>query len=205
VRVGGGSEDFTMNNFKGELRLARKPNSNDTGCSVCRSENTVVVLHGTVNCHYCGNEIVLCQHCFDEMIHDLTQVIGSGFIVDAFLQIPTTSGRGLMMAYENSIAAHMPDIGAGIHEPQGETTHEQITDWQGNCLECGTRIPMEGGCCPKGCGWDESGEAVEIDMSQSIEFEIITDKDYPPVNLDSFERSPEAMAYVEKPTTKEIK
>jgi len=36
--------------------------------------------------------------------------------------------------------------------------------------------------------------------------ETITDKDYPkPADLSNFEWSPEAMAYVEKPTTKETK
>ncbi|MES2367729.1 MAG: hypothetical protein V4563_17765 [Pseudomonadota bacterium] len=52
-----------------------------------------------------------------------------------------------------------------------------------------------------------SGEPLQMTRAiAGIKGETITDSDYPkPVDLSNFEWSPEAMAYVEKPTTKETK
>lgn len=39
----------------------------DEWCSVCGDDNVVIILNGSANCHYCGNQINLCSHCFGKL------------------------------------------------------------------------------------------------------------------------------------------
>jgi hypothetical protein len=47
----------------------RKPNSGDTTCHC--GEDAVNVVCGEENCYYCGNEIPLCEDCFNLLKLDI--------------------------------------------------------------------------------------------------------------------------------------
>lgn len=53
--------------------VARLPtnHTNDELCSLCGDDNIVVVLQGSANCHYCGNQINLCSWCFGRMLQNI--------------------------------------------------------------------------------------------------------------------------------------
>jgi predicted RNA-binding Zn-ribbon protein involved in translation (DUF1610 family) len=43
----------------------------DSYCSVCGDDTLVVKISGQVNCNYCGNDIILCQHCLAKMLSEI--------------------------------------------------------------------------------------------------------------------------------------
>jgi len=49
-------------------RLPSDSNVDDEYCSLCGDDNIVIVLNGSTNCHYCGNQINLCSWCFGKMM-----------------------------------------------------------------------------------------------------------------------------------------
>lgn len=53
--------------------VAKLPTYSDEDelCSVCSDDNVVVVLSGSTNCHYCGNQINLCSWCFGKMTQNI--------------------------------------------------------------------------------------------------------------------------------------
>lgn len=56
--------------------VARLPtyHPNDEYCSLCNDDNIVVVLNGSKNCHYCGNQINLCSWCFGVLKRNLGEL-----------------------------------------------------------------------------------------------------------------------------------
>jgi ribosomal protein L40E len=48
-------------------------------------------------------------------------------------------------------------LGRGFINEQQKSAHEEITDWNGYCLECGTYVPTNMNHCRK-CFEDEFGD-----------------------------------------------
>lgn len=55
------------------IRKWKKSDSNE--CRECEKEKTnndnFFIIEGSVNCYYCGNEIVLCEKCFDKLKNEM--------------------------------------------------------------------------------------------------------------------------------------
>lgn len=48
--------------------------SDDEHCSVCGDDNVVLVIAGSNNCHYCGNQVNLCSKCCGVMKRELNDI-----------------------------------------------------------------------------------------------------------------------------------
>ena len=55
--------------------IARLPAiDDDEYCSICGDDNTVLVLKGSTNCNYCGNQINLCLCCFERTLKEVNDI-----------------------------------------------------------------------------------------------------------------------------------
>jgi hypothetical protein len=112
------------------------------------------------------------------------------FIVDAFMEIPIEEEYGPVRgpAISKALWDHVLGSGISIHEPQGETINAASMAKEYEA----TVIPgLISDVLNYGTGY------VEIDMGKATHIPFTATRDIP-CNLDAFEWSPEAMAYVEK-------